>query len=62
MAAVISINRAGKVRAQTPTVEKADKPRAKTGRAAIRKKFERRMEMGYFEKKGNIKLNSNLKQ
>lgn len=61
MAAAISINRAGKVRAQTPVVEKADKRRAKTGRAAVRAKFHRREEMGYFTKRGNIKLNSNNK-
>lgn len=61
MAATISINRAGKVRAQTPVVEKADKPRAKTGRAAIRRKFMRREEMGYFTMRGNVKLNSNNK-
>lgn len=61
MAATISINRAGKVRAQTPVVEKTDKPRAKTGRAAIRRKFNRRTEMGYFEQRGNVKMNPNIK-
>lgn len=61
MATAISINRAGKVRAQTPVVEKADKRRAKTGRAAIRRKFMRREELGYFEKRGDVKLNSNNK-
>ncbi|KAI4291653.1 small subunit ribosomal protein S30e [Pancytospora philotis] len=61
MAATISINRAGKVRAQTPVVEKADKPRAKTGRAAIRRKYNRRLEMGYFELRGKVKMNSNNK-
>ncbi|KAI5169379.1 small subunit ribosomal protein S30e [Pancytospora epiphaga] len=59
MAATISINRAGKVRAQTPVVEKTDKPRAKTGRAAIRKKFNKRTEIGYFEQRGNVRMNSN---
>lgn len=62
MATVISINRAGKVRAQTPVVEKTDKPRAKTGRAAVRQKFNRRTEMGYFDQRGNVKLNSNNKE
>lgn len=62
MATVISINRAGKVRAQTPVVEKTEKPRPKTGRAAVRQKFNRRTEMGYFDQRGNIKLNSNNKE
>lgn len=61
MAATISINRAGKVRAQTPVVEKTDKHRAKTGRAAMRAKFLKREELGYFAKRGNIKLNTNNK-
>lgn len=62
MAAAISINRAGKVRAQTPVVEKMDKPRAKTGRAAIRRKFMKREELGWFSMRGNVKLNVNNKQ
>lgn len=60
MATVISINRAGKVRAQTPVVEKKDKKRALTGRAAVRAKYLARQEIGYFEKKGNVSMNSNL--
>ncbi len=59
MATAISINRAGKVRAQTPVVEKMDKKRSLTGRAALRAKFKARAELGYFEKNGNISMNNN---
>lgn len=62
MATVISISRAGKVRAQTPVVEKKDKRRAKTGRAAIREVFKRRNETGYFEPGAKVKMNSNNKE
>ena len=55
----ISINRAGKVRGQTPHCAKTEKPRAKTGVAAKRKKFNKRTEMGWFEAEGRIKLNNN---
>ncbi|ORD97951.1 hypothetical protein A0H76_1958 [Hepatospora eriocheir] len=57
----ISINKAGKVRAQTPVVKKAIKHRKKTGRAAKRVKFEKRIEMGYFTNNGLVKFNNNLK-
>ncbi|KAI5152504.1 small subunit ribosomal protein S30e [Enteropsectra breve] len=59
MASAISINRAGKVRAQTPACPKIEKPRAKTGRASLRNKYNRRCEMGYFEARGKVALNSN---
>lgn len=58
MATTVSINRAGKVRAQTPVVPKADKPKKKTGRAALRLKYQTRVEKGYFEAKGKIKFNA----
>jgi len=61
MASAISINRAGKVRAQTPVTPKKDKHRAKTGRAALRAKYMKRLEMGYFESRGRVKFNANLK-
>lgn len=59
MAATISINRAGKVRSHTPVCPKKVKPKAKTGRAAIREKYMRRLEMGYFDMKGKVKMNAN---
>lgn len=59
MATQISINRAGKVRSHTPVCPKKIKPKAKTGRAAKREKYERRVKMGYFEAKGKIKMNVN---
>jgi small subunit ribosomal protein S30e len=58
--AQITINRAGKVRKQTPQCPKKDSARRKTGRAAIRKKFTKRMEIGYFEANGKIKMNVNV--
>ncbi|KAL6120318.1 hypothetical protein NUSPORA_02966 [Nucleospora cyclopteri] len=57
----ISINRAGKVRAQTPQVAKTDKPRRKCGIAAVRRKYMKRLEMGFFEAKGKVKLNDNYR-
>ncbi|OQS55798.1 hypothetical protein EHP00_1621 [Ecytonucleospora hepatopenaei] len=56
----ISINRAGKVKGQTPQVAKTEKPRKKTGAAAIRRKFNKRTELGWFEGKGRVRLNNNL--
>lgn len=61
MAQTISINRAGKVRAQTPVIPKTEKPKSKTGRAALRVKYAIRKEKGYFEARGQIKLNANTK-
>ncbi|ORD93793.1 hypothetical protein ECANGB1_1560 [Enterospora canceri] len=58
--AAVSINRAGKVRGQTPQIAKSEHPRKKTGRAAIRGKYERRMELNWFEGKGRIRLNNNI--
>lgn len=59
MAKAISINRAGKVRSHTPVCPKKEKPKAKTGRAALRAKYENRVKLGYFEAKGKIKMNVN---
>lgn len=59
MATAVSINRAGKVRNHTPFCPKKEKPKAKTGRAALRAKYMRRLEMGYFEMQGKIKMNVN---
>lgn len=59
MATAISINRAGKVRSHTPVCPKKIKPKAKTGRAAIRAKYMKRLEMGYFDMNGKIKMNVN---
>lgn len=49
MAKVVSLNRAGKVRKQTPKVEKADNKKMKCGRARKREKYEKRNEGGLFE-------------
>lgn len=49
MANVVSLNRAGKVRKQTPKVEKADNKRKKTGRARKRELYEKRDEAKLFE-------------
>lgn len=62
MATAISVNRAGKVRAQTPVMQKTEKPKKKTGRAALRVKYLSRKEKGYFDAKGQVKLNSNVKK
>jgi len=59
MATAISINRAGKVRSHTPVCPKKVKPKAKTGRAAKREKYLKRLEMGYFEAQGKVKMNVN---
>lgn len=59
MATAISINRAGKVRSHTPVCPKKIKEKALTGRAAIKAKYNKRLEMGYFEMKGKIKMNVN---
>lgn len=59
MATAISINRAGKVRSHTPVCPKMVKPKAKTGRAAIRAKYVKRLEMGYFDTPNKIKMNAN---
>lgn len=59
MATAININRAGKVRNHTPVCPKKIKPKAKTGRAAKREKFMKRLEMGYFDMRGKIKMNVN---
>lgn len=59
MATAININRAGKVRNHTPVCPKKIKPKAKTGRAAMREKYMKRLEMGYFEMRGKIKMNVN---
>ncbi|EED42420.1 SSU ribosomal protein S30E [Enterocytozoon bieneusi H348] len=56
----VSINRAGKVRGQTPHVAKKEKPRRKTGAAAKRIKFNKRLELGWFNEKGRVRLNNNL--
>ncbi|WUR04525.1 ribosomal protein eS30 [Vairimorpha necatrix] len=57
MATQINIKKAGKVKNQTPKVAKQEKQRAKTGRCANRRKYEARLEMGYFECNGKMKLN-----
>lgn len=49
MAKAISLNRAGKVRKQTPKVEKAEKKKTKCGRARKREKYEKRLEAQLFE-------------
>lgn len=59
MPTAISINRAGKVRSHTPVCPKKPKAKAKNGRAAIRSKYMKRLEMGYFEMKGKVKMNAN---
>nr|7QCA_SEE Chain SEE, eS30 SEE [Spraguea lophii 42_110]7QJH_REE Chain REE, eS30 [Spraguea lophii 42_110]7QJH_SEE Chain SEE, eS30 [Spraguea lophii 42_110]8BR3_SEE Chain SEE, eS30 [Spraguea lophii 42_110]8P5D_SEE Chain SEE, eS30 [Spraguea lophii 42_110]8P60_REE Chain REE, 40S ribosomal protein S30 [Spraguea lophii 42_110]8P60_SEE Chain SEE, 40S ribosomal protein S30 [Spraguea lophii 42_110] len=55
MAKAISLNKAGKVRGQTPKVEKSEKEKALTGRAAWRAKFKRRQEL--FTGVGKFKFN-----
>ncbi|ELA41926.1 uncharacterized protein VICG_01110 [Vittaforma corneae ATCC 50505] len=59
MPTAISINRAGKVRSHTPVCPKKIKPKAKNGRASIRAKYMKRLEMGYFDMKGKVKMNIN---
>lgn len=49
MAKTITLTRAGKVKRQTPKVEKADKKKTKCGRARKREKFEKRLEAKLFE-------------
>lgn len=56
----ISINRAGKVKGQTPQVAKTEKPRKRKGHAAVKRKFNKRTELGWFEGKGRVRLNNNL--
>lgn len=58
--AAVSINRAGKVRGQTPQIAKKEKPRAKTGCAAVLLKFYRRESLGWFESKSRVRLNNNV--
>lgn len=57
MASMIPINKAGKVRHQTPKDPKVEKERGKFGRCGRRLKYERRNEMGYFEAAGKMKMN-----
>lgn len=57
MAVQPNIKRAGKVKNQTPKVAKQEKQRSKTGRCAKRRKFEKRLEIGYFDCNGKMKLN-----
>lgn len=59
MATAISINRAGKVRAQTPVVPRQEKPRQLFGAALKRAKYLKRLEMGWFDSNGKMKLNAN---
>ncbi len=59
-AAAISISKAGKVRGQTPEVPKMEKPRAKTGRAALKQKYLKRLDLKWFELDGKVKLNMNM--
>lgn len=49
MAKAITLTRAGKVKRQTPKVEKAEKRRTKCGRARKRQKYEKRLEAKLFE-------------
>ncbi|EJW04409.1 hypothetical protein EDEG_01357 [Edhazardia aedis USNM 41457] len=56
MAKAVTLNRAGKVRKQTPKVEKADKRPPKTGRGRKREKYEKRLALGLFEFK-KVKFN-----
>jgi len=58
MATAISINRAGKVRSHTPVCPKKIKEKGLTGRAAIRAKYNKRQEIGYFDM-AKIKMNPN---
>ncbi|RVD91228.1 40S ribosomal S30 [Tubulinosema ratisbonensis] len=51
-----SIARAGKVKNQTPKVEKQEKPRQKTGRARRRELFEKRKANNLFETR-KMKMN-----
>ncbi|AFM99253.1 ribosomal protein S30 [Encephalitozoon hellem] len=55
--ATITINKAGKVRNQTPKDPVVEKERKKCGRCRQRLKFEKRNDMGYFEVAGKMKLN-----
>jgi small subunit ribosomal protein S30e len=56
MAKVLSLGRAGKVKNQTPKVEKEDRPRKKCGRAKKRLLYTRRLEGKLFET-GKMKMN-----
>ncbi|TBT96642.1 ribosomal protein S30 [Hamiltosporidium tvaerminnensis] len=56
MAKVVSLNRAGKVKGQTPKVEKQEKEKGKTGRAKKRMLYEHRSKGGLFET-GKMKMN-----
>ncbi|EOB15284.1 hypothetical protein NBO_6g0036 [Nosema bombycis CQ1] len=57
MAKQISLTKTGKVRNQTPKVPKQEKRRSRTGRARQRRVYEHRVEIGYFECNGKMKLN-----
>lgn len=54
-----SIARAGKVRNQTPRVEKQEKQRPVTGRARKRMLFQKRLDAGLFETR-RMKMNPNF--
>lgn len=56
MASVGNLSRAGKVKRTTPFVEKADKPRTKTGRARIRERWVQRNKLEYIG--GRMAMNS----
>ena len=56
MATKANLSRAGKVSNSTPKVEKTEKPRKLTGRAATRERYEKREANGYFT--GRMKMNS----
>ena len=54
-----SILRAGKVKNQTPKVEKQEKPRGVLGRARKRMLYEKRLEANFFETR-KMKMNPNF--
>lgn len=54
-----SLARAGKVKNQTPKVEKQEKPRTLTGRARKRELYEKRLEANLFETR-KMKMNPNF--
>lgn len=54
-----SLARAGKVRNQTPKVEKQEKPRKVTGRAKKRTLFMKRLDANLFETR-KMKMNPNF--
>ncbi|KHN69751.1 ribosomal protein S30 [Ordospora colligata] len=58
MAGAITINKAGKVRNQTPKDPVKDKERKVCGRSRQRLRFEKRSEIGYFDANGKMKLNA----